>query len=53
MLEIFEERDLSDGGTGHSIILLFQSDLLDGDHLSGLLVECLVDDSVGSLSEFF
>lgn len=53
VVHFFEERNLADGGRGHTLILGLQTDLLEGnDALVGSAeVEGLVDDTVSTCKE--
>lgn len=51
VLQVFEEGDLSDGRTGHTIVFFLEPDFLDGHNLVGLGVLRLVDNTIGSLTQ--
>lgn len=50
VLHFFQERNLSNGGAGNSLILLLQANLLQCDGLVGDAVTSLVNDAVGSFT---
>ena len=50
--QVLEQADFADSRRGDTIVLLFESNLLDGDQLVGLLVQGLIHDTVGTLTKF-
>ena len=53
VLELLEERDLTDGGAGNSLVFRLQSNLLHRHELARLGVSSLVDDAVRPLAYLF
>jgi hypothetical protein len=51
VLELFEKRNLPDGGGGHSFLLLLEPDLFQGDRRARRPVAGLVDDSISPLAD--
>jgi hypothetical protein len=51
MLQVFEERDSSDGSAWDTIVFLLKTDLFNSYEFTGLKVLCLVDNTICSLSE--
>ena len=49
--QILQETDFADSGRRDAIVLLFESDLLDGNVLTRLQVMCPVDDTVRSFAQ--
>ena len=52
VLEVLQKTDFPYCGRRDSIVLLFESNLLDGHEFASLQVLCLVHDAIGSLAEF-
>ena len=52
MAQALEETNLSDGGGGHTIVFLLQSNLLKCDYLARYQIAALVNNTVGALSQF-
>lgn len=50
MLELSEQRDLSDGCAWNALFIVLEANLLQGDHLIGDLVLALVDDTISTLA---
>ena len=52
MSQVLQQADFADSCRGNTIILLFESDFLDGDHFVSLLVQSLINDTVGTFTKF-
>eukprot|EP00618_Florenciella_parvula_P002231 CAMPEP_0119499670 /NCGR_PEP_ID=MMETSP1344-20130328/22058_1 /TAXON_ID=236787 /ORGANISM="Florenciella parvula, Strain CCMP2471" /LENGTH=289 /DNA_ID=CAMNT_0007535685 /DNA_START=389 /DNA_END=1256 /DNA_ORIENTATION=+ len=50
VLELLEERDLTERGRRHALVLELEANFLHGDDVAILLVTALVDDAVGALA---
>ena len=53
VLELLEERNLTDGSGGDAFVLGLETDLLQSEKLSGTLILGLVDDTIGTFSDLF
>lgn len=51
MPQILQQADFADSSGRDTIIFLFESDFLNSDQLVRLLVDCLIHDTVGTLTE--
>ena len=51
VLQVLQETDFPDCGRWDTVILLFESDLFDGNEFSSLQVLGLVDNTISSLTE--
>lgn len=52
MVEVPEEGNFAEGGDGDAFLPALCADLLQSDDLAVLVVDGLVDDSVGSFPQF-
>lgn len=51
MSQTLEQTDFTDRCGGDTIVLLLQSDFLQGDRLTGLQIAALIHDTVSSLTK--
>lgn len=51
MLELLQERDFSNSGTGHSFVFTIQADALQGDNFAGIFLLGSVDNTISALTK--
>ena len=50
--KFFEERDLTDGGGGNTLVFHVQTNLFDSNNILGFVIKSFVNNSVSPLAEF-